>query len=154
MLEAVQIYAGGESDMNNYVDIFEQSYKRAIGDDSYNPDFIERFYDIFLARSERISAMFEDTDTSAQKTMLHDSLLYMVDFFTSRRTIEHMDKIAAVHGVEGHEIPEDLYDLWMESLVEAVKEFDADFDTEIELAWRLVLSPGITFMKFMRDRAT
>lgn len=93
--------------MNNYVDIFEQSYKRAVGDDSYSPDFIERCYDIFLARSERISAMFEDTDTSTQKRCGTIRCCICWIFFTSRQPNDHMDKIAAVQGVEGHEVPED-----------------------------------------------
>ncbi len=138
--------------MDDYLNRFEHSYRRALGDQSYNPDFIGRFYEIFLGQSQTIRDMFRDTTMSAQKTMLHDSLNQLVDFYTSRRTSEYMRHIARVHSRIGHDVHEDLYEVWLESLMHAVAEYDEQFDDEVELAWRLVLSPGITYMKFMRER--
>lgn len=46
------------------------------------------------------------------------------------------------------DIHPELYDLWLECLIETVAEFDDGFRDEVELAWRLVLSPGIVYMKF------
>ena len=37
--------------------------------------------------------------------------------------------------------------------MEAVSEFDPEFNDEVELAWRLALTPGITYMKFMHQRS-
>ena len=45
------------------------------------------------------------------------------------------------------DIKPELYDLWLDRLVQAVREFDPKFDPEIETAWRRVLRPGIEFMK-------
>ncbi len=139
--------------MRDYVDIFNESFKRALINDSYNCDFICRFYDIFLAKSDDIAALFASTNMSAQKTMLHDSLHHMLDFFKSTKTGPHMESIARVHSRRHHAISDEMYDHWLDALMEALKEFDPEFDEEVELAWRLVLSPGITYMKFMRDRA-
>ena len=45
------------------------------------------------------------------------------------------------------DIKPELYDLWLDRLVQAVGEFDPMFDPEIEAAWRRLLQPGIEFMK-------
>ncbi len=139
--------------MQDYLDIFNASYERAIGNSSYNPEFIARFYDIFLAQSEEIAERFRNTDMSAQKTMLHDSLHYMVDFFVSRKTNEYLVRVARAHSKREHDIPANLYEIWLDSLVKALKEVDPEFDDNVELAWRLVLAPGISFMKFMHERS-
>ena len=41
---------------------------------------------------------------------------------------------------------------WLESLIETVQLFDSRFTEEIELAWRVVLAPGIAYMKFKYDK--
>lgn len=138
--------------MDDYLLTFEHSYRRAIGDQSYSPEFIGRFYDIFLSHSDEIEQMFRHTSMSAQKTMLHDSLQQLVEYFSSHKTTSQMKKIAQVHSRGGHDVPEELYEVWLDSLIQAVREFDEEFSDEVELAWRLVLSPGITYMKFMRSR--
>ena len=138
--------------MKDYVDVFTASYRRALGNSSYNRDFIGRFYEILLTKSERIAQHFKHTDMSAQKTMLHDSLHYMVDFFTAHATNEYLQRIARVHSKGEHDIAPELYDIWLDSLIEALREFDPEFSDEVELSWRLVLAPGIVYMKFMRDR--
>ncbi len=138
--------------MKDYVDIFNASFARALQNDSFNCDFISRFYDIFVGKSDEVAKLFGDTNMSAQKTMLHDSLHYMVEFFTSAKTGPHMESIARIHGRRELGISDEMYDLWLESLMEALKEFDPEFNDQVELAWRLVLSPGITYMKFVRDR--
>lgn len=138
--------------MSDYGEIFSNSYQRALGNNSYNADFIDYFYKQFLAKSDQIRSMFANTNMSAQKTMLHDSLDSLLEFYTTRKITRQMAHLAHIHGNKGHRVPHQLYDLWLDSLMEAVQQFDPQFDTDIELAWRLVLAPGITFIKFMGDR--
>ena len=138
--------------MKDYVETFEHSLARAVGGGEYNHAFIERFYEIFTARSVDIAALFRDTDMSAQRAMLHDSLLYLVDFFKTRKINPFLARIAKVHGRAGLDIPDSMYDIWLDCLLDAVREFDTEFDDDVELAWRLVLAPGVAYMKFMRKR--
>lgn len=138
--------------MHDYDEIFKRSFARAVGNGSYNRDFIGRFYDVFMSQSEEVSDLFKSTNMSAQKTMLHDSLQHMADFYSSRRTNEYMQHIAKIHSQSGLDIPERLYSQWLDSLLQAVSEFDPQYDESVELSWRLVLSPGITYMNFMRDK--
>ena len=138
--------------MKTYVDIFQRSLARAIGQGEYNHEFISRFYEIFLGRSDDIAELFHGTDMVAQRQMLHDSLVLLVDFFSSREVNPALDRIARVHARSGRDIRPELYDLWLDSLIEALSQFDPDFDAEVELSWRLVLAPGISYMKFMHNR--
>lgn len=139
--------------MERPVEIFQQSLARVIGDGAYNPDFIGRFYEIFTAKSERIADLFKHTDMAAQHAMLHDSLSFLADYALSGRPGPQLENIARVHSRSRRDIPPELYDTWLESLLEAVGEFDPEFDDEVELAWRLALTPGITYMKFMHRRS-
>jgi hypothetical protein len=40
----------------------------------------------------------------------------------------------------------------METLIATLRRFDADCDDATELAWRLVMAPGIVYMKFHYER--
>jgi hemoglobin-like flavoprotein len=59
----------------------------------------------------------------------------------------HLERLAKLHGRAELDITPELYDLWLDRLVQAVSEFDPMFDPEVETAWRRVLQPGIEFMK-------
>ncbi|GAW87133.1 conserved hypothetical protein [Bathymodiolus platifrons methanotrophic gill symbiont] len=54
---------------------FNDSFVRCIND----PLFLDQFYEVFLASSDEIRAMFKDTDMGTQKAMLMTSLVYMSD---------------------------------------------------------------------------
>ena len=41
----------------------------------------------------------------------------------------------------------ELYDLWLDCLIRAVREHDRSFSSETERAWRNVMERGIEFMK-------
>lgn len=141
------------TDDKDYLGIFSASYERAFQFDDEKKKFLDRFYEIFFTKAPEIPQLFKDAHMGAQKTMLQDSLLYMKDFFLSRKPNEYMKRIATVHSKAGKDVRPELYDLWLDSLIEAVKEYDPEFDSEVELAWRIALSPGITYMKHMYRRS-
>ena len=57
--------------------------------------------------------------------MLHTSIDHMIYFSMDRRATE--------------------------TLLEAVRLIDPDYDDDIDLAWRVVLAPGVTYMKRKYD---
>jgi hemoglobin-like flavoprotein len=134
--------------MQRFDEVFSASYARVIGDGAYNPAFISRFYEIFLQSSPEIETRFANTDMSRQKTMLHDSLDTLVDFNRSRRLSANMQHLAQIHSSHDRDIPPDMYALWLDSLMQTVAEFDPAFDRQTELAWRLMLAPGICYLQF------
>ncbi|MCK5356277.1 MAG: hypothetical protein KAJ63_14260, partial [Methyloprofundus sp.] len=87
---------------------FNDSFERCIND----PLFLDQFYEIFLASSDEVSAMFTDTDMGTQKAMLMTSLVYMRD--------AHPDLLASIAEKHNHIKPY-FYALWLDSLIAAAK---------------------------------
>ncbi len=133
--------------MNN--PIFEKSYRKIfgqkIGISEQGEAFFQDFYLYFTQRSQEISDMFASTDMDRQVTMVKASLFQMVTFYATGILTQAMRQTARAH--EHLDIPPELYDVWLDCLIETVAKHDSEFDEQIELAWRLALSPGITFMK-------
>ncbi len=59
----------------------------------------------------------------------------------------YLRRIAEIHSRVRLDIKPELYDLWLDCLVQAVSEFDPSYDKNVELAWRNVLAHGIQIMK-------
>lgn len=142
---------GARRGVKNYLGFFLDSLYRATGGESQQQDFLSRFYELFIESSPEVAARFEGVDMERQKRMLGRSLQEMTDFSTSRAASEHLRRTAARHSRWDRDIHPDLYDLWLESLIATAREFDPEFTEEIELAWRVVLAPGMAYMKFKFD---
>lgn len=125
------------------VELFNDSLERC----SCRPDFLRRFYSLFLASSDTVARKFEHTDLRKQARMLRTSLYIMMLASGESERVVHLERLARLHGRAKLDIGPDLYDLWLDRLVQAVGEFDPMFDPEIEAAWRRLLQPGIEFMK-------
>lgn len=139
--------------MKNYLEFFLASLYRVSGEPRQMSEFVSRFYEIFLEQSPEIAARFADTDMARQREMLAQSLHEMVDFSTSRVASERLRRVALRHSRGQRDVPPALYEIWLDSLIATVRELDPLFTTEIELAWRVVLAPGIAYMKFSYERS-
>ena len=125
------------------VELFNDSIERCC----CKPEFLRRFYTLFLASSDAVAKKFEHTDFRKQTRLLRTSLYIMMLASNESERIAHLERLAKLHSRAKLDIKPELYDLWLDRLVQAVKEFDPLFDLEIETAWRRVLQPGIEFMK-------
>ena len=132
----------------DYEQRFNDSVAKLVGQGAYNVELIEDFYRIFIQKSDAIAALFANTNMSAQKTMLHDSMDTLIEFSRTKQVTPALAKLAKAHGPGGHKIPTYLFDVWLDSLMDALYQQDTEFTAEDELAWRLTLAPGITFIKF------
>lgn len=112
-----------------------------------NPRFIERFYELFLSSSEAVREKFKDTDFKKQRRVLQASL-YMLMLAADGRpeTQGHLERLAEVHGPRSRNIPPEMYETWLECLVQAVRENDPRFNSQIEDVWRRMMAKGIEFM--------
>jgi hemoglobin-like flavoprotein len=124
-------------------ELFNDSIERC----SRSPDFLRRFYELFLASSDVVARKFEHTDFRKQTRLLKTSLYIMMLASGESGRVAHLERLAKLHSRAGLDIEPELYDLWLDRLVQAVGEFDPKFDPEVEAAWRRVLLPGIEFMK-------
>ena len=139
--------------MKNYLNFFMDSLFRVAGDEHQQQDFMIRFYEIFMESSPDVAARFRATDMARQQHMLARSLHEMLDFASTRAASEHLRRIAERHSRANMNIPPRLYDTWLDCLIDTAREFDTRFNDETELAWRVVLAPGVAYMKFKYDRA-
>jgi len=58
----------------------------------------------------------------------------------------YLEYIAKRHNRHHLNIEPEMYELWLEALLEAVRESDDEFNAEVEQAWRSVLRYGIDYM--------
>ena len=124
--------------------LFNDSFERC----GLRPGFLERFYEIFVGSSDEIAGKFRDTDMRQQAALLRVSLYcVMLASWGKPEGHAHLERIAKIHSRTGRAISPDLYDLWLDSLLTAVREYDPSLDRDSEQAWRRVLAPGIEFLK-------
>ena len=125
------------------VELFNDSIERC----SCQPEFLRRFYELFVASSDTVAKKFENTDLKRQARMLKTSLYIMMLSGGESEQVAHLERLATLHSRAGLDIKPELYDLWLDRLVQAAGEFDPKFDKATETAWRSVLQPGIDHMK-------
>jgi hemoglobin-like flavoprotein len=130
--------------LNRFEASFSRIFGNQVGITLAGEAFFFRFYEIFLV-SPRVRMMFAKTDMARQVTMLRHSMYELLTFYVTGTLTESLRHVAHVH--QHLAISPDLYDRWLDALIETVAEFDPEFDELIEDAWRLALTPGITYMK-------
>ena len=132
--------------------IFDLSFERANASPVNGRHFFEAFYQRFLATSPGVAEKFRHTDMAHQQKMLRRSFYSLVSFYASYQADHCLEDIAIKHDKKHLDIHPELYDLWLDNLIETAREFDPRFDDDVELVWRLVMSPGIVYMKFHYDK--
>lgn len=121
----------------------ENSYGRC----NANPKFLDRFYEIFLSSHPSIGALFAHTDFTRQKALLRSGIAMVVmhshgDIFGTRA----LDKIGESHSKTNLNINPCFYPLWIDSLIQAIRECDPELTPKLEAEWRLVLENGATYI--------
>jgi len=133
--------------VKNYLEIFSESYQRVLKTTIDGQDFFEAFYRAFIASSDEVADKFRDVEMGQQRAHLRRSLDHMIYFSIDRKASDELFKTAKVHGKSGKNIRPALYEAWLDSLLETVRVYDPACDVEAEIAWQVVLAPGITYMK-------
>ena len=112
-------------------------------------EFYDLFYNKFVNSSFLVKNAFKDTDMVVQKEMLGKAVVHMINFSVSKMATKYLLDIARKHAEIN--IPTELYDLFIHSLLSALSEFYPRFSNECAIAWRITLSPGIELMKHYSD---
>ncbi|MEW6542922.1 MAG: globin [Nitrospirota bacterium] len=121
--------------------------KDSFGRCCINPNFIDRFYEIFLASHPAIAPMFRNTDFTRQKQLLRAGLnMVLMHHDHNPVGTQGLDRIGQSHGRQKLNIDPLLYKYWVESLVKAVKECDPQCDGKLEDEWRAVLRNGTAYI--------
>ena len=114
--------------------------------------FFRTFYEALFSKSADIRYKFLGTDMERQVSVLQKSMFHMLSFYISKTDSGYLCDIAESHSQSRYNIEPAYYDIWLDTLTEVVRQVDPEFEEEIELAWRLAMTPGIQFMKFHYKR--
>jgi hemoglobin-like flavoprotein len=114
-----------------------------------NGDFLDSFYNHFMASSEDIKSKFAQTDFDRQKKVLQDSLFLMMVAAGTDKGPAHkeLEKLAERHSSRALDIKPEWYTNWLDCLLEAVSEHDPEYSPEIDASWRFALADGIELLK-------
>jgi len=123
---------------------YQDSLERCIA----RPGFLDRFYELFMASSDEVRAKFARTDFERQKQEVRASLhiMALAAEDPAREPERHLKDLAARHGRHGLDIGARFYDLWLDSLLAAVKEFDPEHSPGVGKAWEAVMMVGISYL--------
>jgi len=123
---------------------FDESFQRCCAE----PRFLDIFYDAFLASSPKVREKFARTDFVRQKRALRASL-YLILLAAQDEPdgpSKYLRDLAHSHGATRLNVGAELYDLWLDSLLAAVKQCDPRFDAAVEDAWEQVMMVGIRYL--------
>lgn len=130
------------STINQDVRIAKESLQRCLG----QADFVDIFYDRFLASSDEIKAKFIHTNFPNQKIMLKASLHIMLLLAQGGlKDTKTLQELAERHSHRDLDIHPKFYAYWVNSMLAAVRSCDPEYSPEIGEAWKNALQPGVDF---------
>lgn len=123
---------------------FEASLERCVS----HPGFLERFYEVFLASSPKVREKFAHTDFAKQRAALQASFTLILQAARQEGGAPptYLDSLAHRHGASQLAVGAEFYDLWLDSLLVAVRAWDPAWRPEVAVAWERVLGVGIAYM--------
>jgi len=124
-----------------------QTFSASLGRCNGSPAFVKRFYEIFLASSPKVQEKFAQTDFVRQRAALSASLDAMLLAAKDPQGPEqYLRDLAERHSSRQLNIGAELYDLWLDSLLAAVKEFDPVNGPAVQEAWEKVMMLGVSYL--------
>jgi len=120
--------------VNDQYHDLQQSYGRCLS----GKGFIERFYEVFMARDPEIAAMFANTDFRKQRLALRRGISVAIFHAAGSNVVRRAtETMADVHSGAGRcPVRPELYRHWVEALLEVVPEFDPEADAALLARWR------------------
>jgi len=110
-------------------------------------DYIAAFYKHFLATSDEVREKFQHTDFNHQNRMLLLSLRLAAGAVAGKpEALREIRERAETHDRHHLNIEPRLYEAWRSALIETSRQFDNQWDDEIEKAWHMILGHVIHHM--------
>ena len=110
-------------------------------------DFFDAFYHRLSEKAPEIGSMFAGVNMRRQNALLRngiESLLACAEGSSSAQT--ELLRLGELHGRDRINVPPELYPLWVEALMESLREYDPQHNEMTEPAWREAVSAGIKLM--------
>ncbi len=126
------------------LELFNDSFETCVA----QPRFLERFYEIFVGASPEVQEKFKETDFKEQIRVVRKSILVlMTASFGTQEVAKEIARLGQSHGRHGMRIGPHLYELWLNSLLQAARESDRRWSQGVEDSWRKMFDPYITRLK-------
>lgn len=123
--------------------LFLQSVDRCASSEG----FIPAFYIRFLSNSNEVREKFQDTNFRQQNRMLLRSLRLSAGATAGDlASLREIRERAETHDRHHLNIEPRLYKLWLAAIIETAREFDNEWNDDVEAAWRAVLAHVIDHM--------
>lgn len=129
---------------DQYADL-QQSFGRCLR----NKNFIERFYEVFMASNTEVAAMFARTDFQKQRLALRRGISVAIFHASGSSVVKRsMQQMADVHSQTGRcPVAPHLYTHWIDSLLTVIAETDSHADEKLLARWREAM--GVTVGTFI-----
>ena len=123
-------------------DIVFQSYGHCCN----NEQFFVDFYDRFMGSSAEIRTLFAETDMTQQRHLLRNGIMQLI-LHARGMPDTKLRALGESHSRKGYGIQPQWYSLWLQSLIDTIREHDPQFDPQIESSWREAIGPGIELIR-------
>ncbi|MDF1799970.1 MAG: globin [Planctomycetota bacterium] len=117
-----------------------QQFQRSLERCESNAQFLPSFYQRFMGSSEEVAQKFASTSFEQQNWMLLRSLHLATGAAEGEPdALAELKERAKTHDSDHLNIRPELYELWLDALVNTARGFDRKWDAEVERAWRDIL---------------
>lgn len=113
-----------------------ESYGRCV----LKPSFFDGFYD-GLFRNAELTGLYPDLDNIAQRQLMREAVSYLFLYAEN-----HAGGRAAI-GRIGNLFGSDLYNFWVQNLMQMVEKHDHRYDEDVRAAWEEVSQSGLKRFK-------
>jgi len=125
--------------MNEFASQVMQSFGRCC---SSEDSFFQSFYDYFFNASPAIRSHFQNFDLQDEKKVIRNAVLNII-LYARGMSSEPLQAIAKRNAKSNLDIPPAAYPIWIDCWIQAIKQYDAEFNSDLEVAWRKVLENGV-----------
>ncbi|MBX3052026.1 MAG: globin [Caldilineaceae bacterium] len=124
-------------------ELFLQSVDRCVATEA----FISTFYERFLGASDEIKNKFRFTNFRIQSEMLRRSLVLCAGVTTGNpESMSEVKQRAVTHDRSHLNIKPQLYEIWLETIIDTARDYDDQWDETTEAAWQRILGHVINYM--------
>ncbi len=125
-----------------------ETFDRSLARCDRREGFLDRFYERFFEMSPKIAEKFASTDFVHQKRALRASfhMMLVAAGDPNEKPDLYMRQLARTHSKAHYDIGAEFYDYWLNALLATVREYDEQWDHDVENAWEQVMSIGIDYL--------
>ena len=88
--------------------------------------------------------MFASVDMQQQNRLIRRGVEHLIEYAAgSEKSAGALQQVGESHGGQGFKVAPELYPLWLDTLMETVRQHDPESNDDVESAWRVVARGGL-----------